>query len=118
MGIRYGEQGLPGSRVFDFEVFNGTAPTRLYSLLKYSQFTLLVFGECLEDLNPPDFVKIIQIHSIKSKEGYWSENAPYRNQALLVRPDAYIESHKSLDEIRTFLYLPQFQNSYAKVEHE
>ncbi|MEI8632885.1 hypothetical protein P4S72_14665 [Vibrio sp. PP-XX7] len=28
MGIRYSESGLPGTRLFDFELFDGTAKTR------------------------------------------------------------------------------------------
>lgn len=110
MGIRYGEQGLSGSRLFDFEVFHcgvykneiyhRTIKTRLYSLLDYTQYTLLIFGDCHVDLNLPEFVNLIQIHPQKVAEGYWEENSPYKNQAVLVRPDSYIESSSSLDRIK------------------
>lgn len=98
MGIQYGEQGLGGSRLFDLEVHSGPTKTRLYSLLNYTRFTLFIFGECKADLELPEFVKVIQIHSKKSSEGYWTESSPYRNQAVLVRPDSYIESLTSLDQ--------------------
>ena len=32
MGVRYGDQEIRGSRLFDFEIFNGVIKTRLYSL--------------------------------------------------------------------------------------
>jgi 2-polyprenyl-6-methoxyphenol hydroxylase-like FAD-dependent oxidoreductase len=101
MGIRYGEQGLPGSRLFDLEVCYGTAKTRLYSLLGYTHYTLLIFGDAKAELNLPEFVKIIQIHPQEGSAGYWTENSPYNNQALLVRPDSYIESSTPLDEIKS-----------------
>jgi hypothetical protein len=111
MGIRYGEQGLRGSRLFDMEVYHGTngtqgaARTRLYSLLNYTQFTLLWFGECKADLKLPDFVKVVQIATEKCSEGYWTESSPYVNQAILVRPDSYIESATSLEKAEfTFSY--------------
>jgi 2-polyprenyl-6-methoxyphenol hydroxylase-like FAD-dependent oxidoreductase len=101
MGIRYGEQGLGGSRLLDFEVYNGTDKTRLYSLLNYTQFTLLLFGERKVDLNVPDFVKVIHIFPKKCRADYWIENSPYKNQAILVRPDSYIESATPLDRVES-----------------
>ncbi|MES2803597.1 MAG: FAD-binding protein [Bdellovibrionota bacterium] len=92
MGIRYGEEGLRGSRLFDLEVFNGSAKTRLYSLLDYTRFTLLIFGEVKVDVKLPDYVKVIQIHA---------ETSPYQHQAILVRPDSYIESSVTLDKIES-----------------
>lgn len=99
MGIRYGDQGLRGSRLFDFEVFNGIVKTRLYTLLDYTQFILLLFGDCEVDLNVPDFVKIIQIYSNKYSEKYWTNNTQYINQAILVRPDSYIEAFAPLNKV-------------------
>ena len=58
MGIRYGELGLHGSRLFDLEVFHGTSKTRLYSLLNYTQFTLLLFGDTQVKFKVPEFVTI------------------------------------------------------------
>ena len=92
MGIRYSDEGLKGTRLFDFEVFEGNCKTRLYSLLHYTRFTLFVFGEVEVDLKLPKFVKIIRVHLNKCETGYWTENSYYRNLAVLVRPDAYIES--------------------------
>ena len=115
MGIRYGEVGPRGSRLFDLEVSHAAGKTRLYSLLDYTQFTLLVFGDAKVDLNVPEFVKVIQIDTAKSTEGYWAETSPYVNQAILVRPDSYIESVASLDQIDSLVSLPQFLLS--KREH-
>lgn len=86
MGVRYGEQGIVGTRLFDFKLDG----VRVYSLLDYSRFTLLVFGEAQVDLNPPPHVKVIQIPR--------AQGCPYANQQLLVRPDAYIEGSFSLGE--------------------
>ncbi len=99
MGIRYGDEGLRGSRLFDFEIFNGSVKTRLYSLLDYTKFALLIFGEDEVNFsNIPEFIKVIQIHSSKCKADYWTNNLNYINQAILVRPDAYIESSAPLNK--------------------
>lgn len=90
MGIRYGKEGLPGSRLFDLEVPNGNSLTRLYSLLDYSKFTLLIFGDCKVPPSLPEFVKVIQIDL---------PHSPYANEAILVRPDSYIEASTPCDEI-------------------
>lgn len=83
MGIRYGETGLKGSRLFDMEVTHENKKTRLYSLLDYTQFTLFIFGDSTVKLNLPKNVKVIHITT---------ENSFYKSQAILVRPDSYIES--------------------------
>ncbi len=101
MGIRYGEQGVRGSRLFDFEIFNGIIKTRLYSLLDYAKFSLLVFGDREINFNLPEFINVIQIHSNANQTHYWSDNSHYENQAILVRPDSYIESSTSLDKIES-----------------
>jgi len=44
MGIRYGQQGPHGTRMFDIEVYDGADKTRLYLLLDYTKYTLLIFG--------------------------------------------------------------------------
>lgn len=90
MGIRYGEEGLVGTRVLDFEVYRGKTKTRLYSLLDYTQFTWLVFGDGDIDLSLEKSAKIIRIHSSDAAGGYWAHQSPYKDQAILVRPDAYI----------------------------
>ncbi len=90
MGIRYGTHGLEGSRLFDFEIFKGNTKTRLYSLLDYTKFTLLIFGNDELNMNIPESINIIQIYSCPCQTNYWSNNSPYTNKAILVRPDSYI----------------------------
>ncbi|WDU60436.1 FAD-binding protein [Pseudomonas poae] len=92
MGVRYGEHELHGTRVLDFPVHhNGeNAGTRLYSLLDYRFFTLLVFGDCELKLDLPPFVKLIRIDE---------EHSPYSDQMILVRPDSYIATSCSLTDI-------------------
>jgi 2-polyprenyl-6-methoxyphenol hydroxylase-like FAD-dependent oxidoreductase len=113
MGIRYGAAGLQGSRLFDFEVFNGSAKTRLYSLMDYTKFTLFVFGNCQLDLKFPDFVKVIQILPNDSQENYWTHNTQYENQAILVRPDSYILSSAPLDKIGALFESCSISNSHS-----
>ncbi|AYZ64984.1 FAD-binding protein [Burkholderia multivorans] len=91
MGIRYGEHELHGKRLPDFMVRNDgeQADTRIYSLLDYRFFTLLVFGDCNATLDLPAFVKVIRIRD---------ETSPYANQMILVRPDSYIAASSSLSD--------------------
>lgn len=88
MGIRYGEQGIEGTRLFDFMVQKGSEEKRVYSLLDYSRFTLLVFSETEVELAAPESTKVIWIRP--------HSGCPYANQTLLVRPDAYIAESRSL----------------------
>ncbi len=99
MGIRYGKEDLPGSRLFDLEVHDGNTQTRLYSLLDYTKFTLLIFGDTEFQDNLPDFVNVIQIGTQQSNANYWTTNSSYKNQAILVRPDSYIEASVPGDKI-------------------
>lgn len=108
MGIRYGEQGLRGSRLFDFEVYHGNFKTRLYSVLDYTKYTLLVFGDYDADLNLPNFVKVIQILKDKREESYWTHSSQYTKKAILVRPDSYIESIVPLDKIENLFKETRF----------
>ncbi|QEY52072.1 FAD-binding protein [Legionella longbeachae] len=101
MGICYGHQELNGSRLFDFEIFNGSIKTRLYSLLDYTKFALLIFSDCAVDLNVPEFIKVIQIYSYEQQANYWTHNTQYREHAILVRPDSYIESSTLLDKVES-----------------
>lgn len=97
MGIRYGEEGLPGSRLFDIEVSKGAERTRLYSFLDYSKFTLFVFSENEVNIDVPPYVRVIHIQPGQH------ENAYYMNQAILVRPDSYIESVSSTEEVESLI---------------
>ncbi|KVN32441.1 hypothetical protein WT11_18410 [Burkholderia stagnalis] len=92
MGIRYGEHALHGTRLPDFMVRNegAQADTRIYSLLDYRFFTLLVFGDCKLPLDLPAFVKVIRIREAKS---------PYADRMILVRPDSYIAASSALDDV-------------------
>lgn len=103
MGIRYGEQGLCGSRVFDFEIYDGTNKFRLYSLLNYTKFTLIIFSDERIDLAIPEFVKVIQIYPKKHHENYWTNNIQYINQAVIVRPDSFIASIASSEKAQVLV---------------
>ena len=101
MGIRYGNEGLTGSRLYDFEILKGDRPFRVYSLLDYSYYTLLVFSDDEIDILVPSFVKIIQIYKEKSLNNYWTESTYYSGKIILVRPDSYIEAEESKNNIET-----------------
>lgn len=104
MGIRYGKKGLIGTRVFDFEVFRNKDKTRLYSLLDYTKYTLLIFGDQKTNISLPDFVNSIHISlSENVKDEYWTDCSPYREQAILVRPDSYIQAAVSLDKVKSLI---------------
>jgi 2-polyprenyl-6-methoxyphenol hydroxylase-like FAD-dependent oxidoreductase len=103
MGIRYGEHGLPGSRLFDFEIYDGARKTRLYTLLDYAQYTLLVFGDWASNVIVPPFVRVIWISATPNPSQYWTKDSLYSNQAILVRPDSYIESSAPIDEIESLI---------------
>lgn len=93
MGVRYGEEGVDGvlgTRLFDFEVNDRDEIKRIYSLLDYKRFSLLIFSERELDLNLPAHVKAIWIRPLRVSEGVWAERSPYREQTILVRPDGYI----------------------------
>ncbi|OEK08280.1 hypothetical protein A8C32_02145 [Flavivirga aquatica] len=116
MGIRYSEKGLAGTRVYDIKVNKGKEKNRLYTLLDYTKFTLLYFSDQKIDLELPDFVKLIQIHSNDSKHELWTESEHYKNQIVLVRPDSYIESLGPLSE--TDSLIKDFLSKYSKPEVE
>jgi 2-polyprenyl-6-methoxyphenol hydroxylase-like FAD-dependent oxidoreductase len=106
MGIRYHEDGLIGSRIFDMMVHYGSTKTRLYSLLKYTHYTLLIFGEANIEVKLPKFVHVIQISRNEINSGYWAKDTPYDNLAILVRPDSYIHSVTALNADVNLLWDP------------
>ncbi|MCB0417980.1 MAG: FAD-binding protein [Bdellovibrionaceae bacterium] len=103
MGIRYGESGLKGQRLFDFELTKSGVRTRLYSLLEYSKFSLLVFGKISEPPALPDYVQLIEISCEEGESDVWTDSGYYKGQAILVRPDSYIEGVASLDGVNLLL---------------
>lgn len=92
MGIRYGSHQLVGSRLYDFEIVKHGIKTRIYSLLDYTSFTLLIFGEETPSINNNIYKNIIRIHHQEHPTDYWTDSSPYYNQVILVRPDGYIGS--------------------------
>ncbi|MGZ3711466.1 MAG: FAD-binding protein [Bdellovibrionota bacterium] len=101
MGVRYGDDGLPGSRLFDLEVNRSSEKIRLYSLLDYTKFTLLLFGSEGAGLYSTENLNVIRITTEQKVGAFWTPETPYANQAILVRPDSYIDSAAPLAEART-----------------
>lgn len=110
MGIRYGTEGLKGTRLFD-QVINQvidqvieqrSSQTRLYSLLDYTHHTLLVFSDDELTVQVPAHVKVLQVRSRPGSGPYWTEKAPF-GQAYLVRPDSYIQAAGSTAQLDSLL---------------
>jgi hypothetical protein len=99
MGIRYGTDGLAGSRLFDFELIQDGKKRRIYSLLNYSKHTLLLFGDAMRSPVLPEWVQCLQISGRKEDGAVWAETPPYENVAILVRPDGYIEAALTSEEM-------------------
>lgn len=92
MGIRYNENTVIGSRLFDMEIYYGAEKTRLYSLLEYEKSTLLIFSNDEVLVDTPKSTNVIKIHFSQNENHYWTKSVCYENQMILVRPDGYIES--------------------------
>lgn len=103
MGIRYGEKGLAGTRLFDFEIYKNETKLRIYTILNYAKFTILIFGQLKIKLNLPNYVQVFYIKPEACKENFWTNSSAYKNQVILVRPDSYIESMFSIDEAESIL---------------
>lgn len=95
MGIRYPGPGLRGQRLHDRPILRDGRATRLYSLLDYSGYTLLLFGGGAPELASSGGTRILRVPS--------DERHPYKNLAILVRPDSYIESAVPLEEAQSLL---------------
>jgi 2-polyprenyl-6-methoxyphenol hydroxylase-like FAD-dependent oxidoreductase len=91
MGIRYGKSGLAGSRLYDFEVMRDGEKKRIYSLLDYSKYTLLVFTQNPVDLPAHQFLNIVTISKGQGVTMYESNQSDYEAIGILVRPDGYID---------------------------
>ena len=102
MGIRYRDKGLEGSRIHDFYINDSSSKIRLYTLLDYTKFTLLVFADKKIEIKTPSYIVTVQIYTREKKQRFWSDKTPYPNQAVLVRPDSYIESFISLNRIDSY----------------
>ena len=72
-----------------------------HSLLDYTKLTLFVFGNYDIKIRLPRYVKVISIYSNDCAEGLWTNSSQYKNLAILVRPDSYIESFASLDNFES-----------------
>ncbi len=101
MGVSYYKNSNESSRLFDFEVFEGDNKTRLYSLLSYAKYTLFLFGTSPQAISVPENVNVIQIFSHKEANSFWTQSNFYQNKAVLVRPDAYIQTSSFIDQLES-----------------
>jgi 2-polyprenyl-6-methoxyphenol hydroxylase-like FAD-dependent oxidoreductase len=93
MGVRYGDHGIVGTRLYDISIRRKSTNFRLYSLLDYSKYTLLVFGQQETDsLARYPNMNVIRILTTRHDTDLWTEDKRYLNASILVRPDAYIEA--------------------------
>ncbi len=99
MGIEYSGEGLSGKRLLDFEISDGSQKERLYSMLDYTKFTLFIFGELKLTTKLPEFVRVIQIVSDQKELSDYG----YLNQAVLVRPDSYIQKSVTLENVNSLI---------------
>ena len=102
MGIRYGEGGLVGDRFHDFELTGDSSSSRAYSQLDYTKFTLFVFGAIRTEFALPTFCQLVQV-----SEAPKDLNPEYWGQAILVRPDGYIQDVAPLERAEELI---QFRN--------
>lgn len=103
MGIRYGQHKIKGTRLFDLELFKANSKTRLYSLLGYGEFNLLLFSEAQHEIEVPTGCSVIQILLKKHRTEYWCQTNIYSEKAILVRPDAYIEAIVPVNQAKNIL---------------
>lgn len=103
MGIRYGKQGLVGTRVFDFELHQDNGSIRLYNLLDYSRYTLLTVGSEKPDCNTGPTCQHIHISTEQNDNPYWVNDCCYANKALLIRPDSTIAAESELSGFKSLL---------------
>ncbi|BBM04012.1 hypothetical protein GL2_40860 [Microbulbifer sp. GL-2] len=99
MGVEYSGKGLSGSRVFDFSIYEKKIKKRLYSILDYSKFTLLIVGDAEFLICMPKVVKLMQVYFEEGFGRYWTDDTTYKDKAILIRPDGHIESVSSLENI-------------------
>lgn len=90
MGIRYGSEGLKGTRVFDLPLFEKDQELRLYNRLQYNTYTMLVFDQEKKVTDVPKWIKVVHISTAQCDTGLWTNDLSYKGQTILVRPDSYI----------------------------
>lgn len=103
MGIQYHGEGRVGERVYDIELVKKGKSTRLYSMLDYSKYTLLWFGDEPIEIELPQNIKVLKISSRKIENYFTAGSSPYGNCAVLVRPDSYIAKIYDLSEANKIL---------------
>ena len=91
MGIHYQSHPLKGQRLHDFVLSNAGASNRIYQLLDYSKFTLLIFSAKKIFLPAKPYLQVIIIGKRKNSSNYWTKFNFYKNCAILVRPDSFIK---------------------------
>lgn len=101
MGIRYGNDGLRGTRLHDFSVFSNDQRKRIYNFLDYSKYTLLVFSEKNIEIAWPNNTNMIRIGTNKNPIGLCADEHPYKDLAMIIRPDSYIAYAGSVSDIAT-----------------
>ena len=101
MGISYNKnkKSLKGKRLYDFQVTKNEYQVRIYSLLDYTKFTLLIFSYKKKEISVPEYSHLFHIHPSFKVDEYWGSQLPYEDQVLIVRPDSYIEFGCSLESI-------------------
>lgn len=95
MGVRYGGDAVAGTRLHDFRVSDDEAetPWRIYSLLDYTRFTLLVCGQRAQLPPLPAGTQVLHV----------TVPCRYTGTLVLVRPDAYIAVQSALDDVAPVL---------------
>jgi 2-polyprenyl-6-methoxyphenol hydroxylase-like FAD-dependent oxidoreductase len=105
MGIRYGQDGLEGSRLFDFEFSKDGRLTRAYSCLDYTRYTLFLFGGGDHNFELPACWQRICLDESAADP----MTTRYRGQAVLVRPDGYIQAVAPVEKAQDLIVAPQSQ---------
>ncbi|MEO0335938.1 MAG: FAD-binding protein, partial [Pseudomonadota bacterium] len=103
MGIGYGESGgLKGQRLFDLELHGSeNADRRIYSLLDYTKYSLITFGEPIEAKSVPENLQILNLGDQVLTDS--PQCRDYAGKILLVRPDSYIQDVITRDEVESLL---------------
>jgi hypothetical protein len=64
----------------------------------------LIHGGQKRNICLPDFINLIHISlNDKTKDGYWTNCYPYKDQVVLIRPDSYIQAIGSFEKIKVLI---------------